>query len=213
MRNFGVISLFPDSVKSYFDSSILKRAQEDSLINISYFQPRDYSDNLYDRIDQKPYGGGPGMVLEAVPFIRAWEDCTSNFNNPKTIFFSPSGKQFKQADAIEFANSDSDIIFICGRYEGIDERVKEITNAITYTVGPYVLTGGELPAAIMIDAISRHLNGVLGDNESIEENRISSASVYTRPEHLEYKGKTYSVPPVLLSGNHAEIDKWRLNND
>lgn len=212
MKKFRVITLFPDSIKPYLESSIIGRAMQNKLIDINYLQPRDFTNNPNHRIDQKPYGGGPGMVLEAEPFLRAWEVAMSELNNPKTIFFTPGGQQFQQSDAVELANSDWDLIFLCGRYEGIDQRVVNITNADIYSIGPYVITGGELPSAIMIDAIARQIPGVLGDQESIEENRISSHQVYTRPEHLEYQGKTYSVPPVLLSGNHAEIDNWRANN-
>ncbi len=222
-KRFSVITLFPESCQGYSNSSILKRAQDDNKIKVDYFNPRDYTTDTNHRIDQKPYGGGPGMVLEAEPFLLAWQEAvkpskgikkltelvTGKQKNTKTIFFSPSGKQFDQQMAIDLASSSADLVFICGRYEGIDQRVVDITGAESVSVGPYVLTGGELPALIMIDAIARQIPGVLGDNESLEENRIASPAVYTRPEHLDWQGKTHSVPPVLLSGNHAEIDKWR----
>lgn len=208
-RKFHVITLFPEACRPYTNSSIIKRAQEDGLIKVDYWQPRDYAANKHDRIDQKPYGGGPGMVLEALPFLRAWEQAGGGKNDTRTIFFSPSGKQFSQTDAIELAESGDNFVFLCGRYEGIDQRVVEATGAETYSVGPYVLTGGELPALTMIDAITRQIPGVLGDSESLEENRTASPTVYTRPEHIRWRGKTYSAPSVLLSGNHAEIDTWR----
>lgn len=226
MKRFSVITLFPEACKPYTDSSIIKRSQEDGHTKIEYYNPRDFTDNKHHRIDQKPYGGGPGMVLEVEPFLRAWQAAvepdtgikrlaklvTGKKRNCKTIFFSPSGKQFDQADAIRMGNDNHDYVFICGRYEGIDQRVVDATNAETYSIGPYVLTGGELPALTMVDAITRQIPGVLGDNESLEENRIASAAVYTRPRSLKWQGKTYDVPEVLFSGNHAEIDKWRMNN-
>lgn len=224
-KQFKVVTLFPDACRAYTDSSILNRASTDNLIEVSYYNPRDYAIDDSHRLDQKPYGGGPGMVLEAEPFLRAWQTATNpdtgikkltkilqgRQRSFKTIFFSPSGKQFDQQMARDLAASTRDLVFICGRYEGIDERVVEITGAESVSIGPYVLTGGELPALTMIDAIARHIPGVLGDQDSIEENRVASPAVYTRPEHFDWQGKTYSVPPVLLSGNHAEIDKWRRN--
>lgn len=214
---FAIITLFPDSVKYYCETSIIKRAQEDGLVKVSYWQPRDYSINPNHRIDQKPYGGGPGMVLEAEPFLNAWQKAkdfilTQNDFETKTIFFSPSGIQFDQSIAIQIANSKTNTIFISGRYEGIDQRVVDATGAETYSIGPYVLTGGELPALIMIDAISRQIPGVLGDHESLEENRTASPAVYTRPERFTFDSQEYVVPEVLLSGNHAEIEKWRTDN-
>tara|TARA_B100001123_G_C14965781_1_gene889581 strand:- start:66 stop:758 length:693 start_codon:yes stop_codon:yes gene_type:complete len=223
VKDFGVITLFPEGCQAYTNASIIKRAREDGLVAINYYNPRDYTDNKHHRVDQKPYGGGPGMVLEAVPFLRAWQAAANPDKgikklvklvagkNPvyKTIFFSPSGKQFEQADAIRMANSNHNYIFICGRYEGIDQRVVEATNAEVYSVGPYILTGGELPALTMIDAITRQIPGVLGDGESLEESRIASSAVYTKPRSFKWGGKVYSVPEVLFSGNHAEIKKWR----
>jgi tRNA (guanine37-N1)-methyltransferase len=226
LKNFKVITLFPESCEAYTDSSILKRAHQDSLINVSYFNPRDYTVDKNHRLDQKPYGGGPGMVLEAEPFLHAWHDATRADKGVKklvnlirgkqktfqTIFFSPSGTQFDQTMAIDLANSNKDLIFLCGRYEGLDYRVVEATNSIPISIGPYTLTGGELPALSMIDAITRHIPGVLGDKMSLEECRISSARVYTKPRSFKWQGKKYDVPEVLFSGNHAEIDNWRSQN-
>lgn len=240
---FHVITLFPQSLDSYVNESILKRAQEDGIIQIKVYNPRDFAmtekkgvakknrDKQVQtmtyaerRVDDKPYGGGPGMVIEALPIIRAIEaaqkNCTkSESKNKKTkiFFFSPSGKQFDTASAKVAAQKYTDIILVCGRYEGIDARVKRVFKMEEISVGPYVLTGGELPAMILIDAIARQVPGVLGDFNSLEESRasstgaalIASRDVYTRPEVIEYKGKKYRVPKVLLSGNHALIEEWK----
>ena len=127
----------------------------------------------------------------------------------KIIFFSPSGKEFNTLTAKKYSKGFKDIILVCGRYEGIDARVKKVFKMDEISIGDYVLTGGELPAMVIMDSISRQIEGVLGDIDSLEENRISSSEVYTRPETFKYKGKTYKVPKVLLSGNHKNIDTWR----
>lgn len=209
---FHIITLFPQALDSYLNESILKRAQEDKKIKVKFYNPRDftkgtsYSDK---RVDDKPYGGGPGMVIEALPVIKAIAKAKGSKKNVKIIWFTPSGKQFDTNYAKVVANKFTDIIFICGRYEGIDARVKKAFKVEEISVGPFVLTGGELPAIILIDSISRQIKGVLGDHASLEENRIASPDVYTRPEMIEYKGKKYRVPKVLLSGNHKLIDEWR----
>lgn len=219
---YHVISLFPQSMDSYLNESILKRAIQDKKIKIKFYNPRDFAKKSINnknlsysdrRIDDKPYGGGPGMVIEAMPVINAIKKAISNKNikKVKIVWFSPSGKQFDTQYAKEYSKKYSDIIFICGRYEGIDARVKKVFKVEEISIGPYILTGGELPAMILIDTISRQINGVLGDMKSLEENRISSSDVYTRPEIIEYKKKKYKVPKVLLSGNHKLIDEWRKN--
>lgn len=240
MTTFHLITLFPESFESYLNASIVKRAQENGYINIKYYNPRDfvkakkgkiltYSDR---RVDDRPYGGGPGMVIEALPIIRAIDKAVgkkisnskSQFpnrsqrkniksnkkssSNVKIIFFSPSGKQFTNGTA-EQLKKYTDIVLVCGRYEGIDARVKKAFPMTDMSVGPYVLTGGELPAMIMIDTITRRIPGVLGHAQSVEEERIASPDVYTRPEVIEYKGKKLKVPKVLLGGNHADIEKWK----
>ena len=213
--NYHIISLFPQSFDSYLNESILKRAIEDKLISIKFYNPRDFTNgsNYSDRrVDDKPYGGGPGMVIEALPIIKAIEKAVGNKNTKKKIkivWFSPFGKQFDTVYAKSFSKKYTDIIMICGRYEGIDARVKKVFKVEEISVGPYVLTGGEIPALILVDSISRQIKGVLGDFNSLEENRISSPDVYTRPEILEYKGKKFKVPKVLLSGNHKLIDEWK----
>ncbi len=222
MITFHVITLFPQSLDSYLNESILKRAQDDKKIRFKFYNPRDflpkkkgklsYADR---RVDDKPYGGGPGMVIEALPVILAIKKAVgakSAKKKVKIIFFSPGGKEFTNTYAREAVTKYTDIIFVCGRYEGIDARVKKAFKMEDVTVGPYVLTGGELPAMIAIDVMSRQIQGVLGNFDSLEESRSSSDDVYTRPEVLEYNKKKYRVPKVLLSGNHKLINEWREHN-
>ncbi len=220
--NYHIITLFPQSLDSYLNESILKRAQEDKKISIKFYNPRDFATTKKNptysdlRVDDKAYGGGPGMVIEALPVIRAIEKAigkkknkSANWKKVKIVWFVPSGKQFDTAMAKTYVEKYTDIVFICGRYEGIDARVKKVFKVEEVSVGPFVLTGGELPAMIMIDTISRQIKGVLGDHASLEESRVASPDVYTRPEVIEYKGKKIRVPKVLLSGNHKLIDEWR----
>lgn len=224
MITYHLITLFPESTESYLNASILKRAQEKGLITIKYYNPRDftvaskkgqlqtYSDL---RVDNRPYGGGPGMVIEALPVIKAIDKAIgrkirSNTGKKKIkiVFFSPSGLQFNNAIADKF-KVFTDIVFICGRYEGIDARVKKAFPMVEISIGPYVVTGGELAAMIMIDTITRRIPGVLGDMTSIEEERIASPDVYTRPEVIVFRGKKLKVPKILLSGHHAKQEEWR----
>lgn len=215
--NFHIISLFPNAFDSYLNESIISRAIEDKKIKVSFYNPRDYSDDKWKRVDQKPYAGGPGMVIQALPTIKAIEKALTKINkNKKTktkiIFFSPGGTEFTTDYAKKTAKKYTDIVFVCGRYEGIDARVKKVFKMEDVSVGNYVLTGGELPAMVLIDCISRQVEGVLGNFNSLEESRVSSHDSYTRPEVFEYKKKKYRVPKVLLSGNHKEIEEWRLKN-
>ncbi len=212
--NYHVITLFPKAFDSYLNESIISRAIEDKKIKVNFYNPRDYSDDKWKRVDQKPYSGGPGMVIQALPVIKAIEKAVQKIKkNKKTkikiVFLSPGGKQFQTQVAKKFSKF-TDIVIVSGRYEGIDARVKKIFKMEEVSVGPYVLTGGELPAMILIDSISRQIPGVLGNFGSLEETRISAHDVYTRPEVFEYKGKKYRVPKVLLSGHHKKIDAWKL---
>jgi tRNA (guanine37-N1)-methyltransferase len=211
---FHIISLFPGAFDSYLNESIISRAIEDKKIKVEFYNPRDYSDDKWKRVDQKPYSGGPGMVIQALPTAKAIEKAFTKIKRnkkakTKIIFFSPGGKQFTTTYAKNVAKKYTDIIFVCGRYEGIDARVKKIFKMEDVSVGEFVLTGGELPAMIVLDCVSRQIEGVLGNFSSLEESRVSSHDVYTRPEVFEYKGKKYKVPKVLLSGNHVEIEKWK----
>lgn len=228
--NFHIITLFPDSFTSYLNESILARAIKEKKIKITFYNPRDFAKitktqkkkkKPYKRVDDIPYGGGPGMVMQAEPVVKAIDKSLQKIKRnkkakTKIIFLSPSGKQFDTKYAKQISKKFTDIIIISGRYEGIDERVNKIFSRSAsggktekITVGPFVLTGGELPAMIIMDSISRQIEGVLGNKSSLEEDRISSSEVYTRPEVLNYKGKKYKVPKVLLSGNHKLIDEWR----
>jgi len=211
MIHFHIITLFPESLEGYFGASMLKRAQRDKKIKVSYYNPREFTKDKHKRVDQKPYGGGPGMVLEAESILKAAAKAIGrkNLKDVEVIFFSPSGTQFEQKDAQRLARTKKHIVFLCGHYEGIDARAVKILKAKPVSVGPYVVTGGELPAAIVADAVTRNIPGVLGNAESLEDTRVASPEVYTRPEVLVWKGKKYKVPPVLLSGHHAKIEEWK----
>lgn len=204
--HFHVITLFPKAFDSYLGESILKRAIEDKKIKVTFYNPRDFVKDKWQRIDRPPYAGGPGMVIQAEPVIRAIESVKKP--KAKIIFLSPSGKQFNNVYASKIAKKYKDLIVICGRYEGIDVRVKKVFRVDEISVGPFVLTGGELPAMIILDAIARQIPDVLGNIDSLEERRVSTSEIYTRPEVFAYKGKKYRVPKVLLSGNRALIEKW-----
>ncbi len=208
---FHVITLFPGAFDSYLGESILKRAIEDKKIKVRFYNPRDFASDKWNRVDQKPYGGGPGMVIQALPVAKAIAKAKQACGTAKTkiIFFSPSGKMFDTTYAKSAAHKYKHVIFVCGRYEGIDARIKKMFSMEDISVGTYVLTGGELPAMIVMDSISRQIEGVLGNYDSREEERIASSDVYTRPEIVEYKKRKYKVPKVLLSGNHKLIDEWR----
>jgi tRNA (guanine37-N1)-methyltransferase len=212
--HFHIVTLFPESISCYLNSSILKRAQQDKKISVSYYNPRDYSNDKHNKVDAKPYGGGPGMVLQAEPVIKAIEKAKGKKKGVKIIWLSPGGELFTNtfAQKISKSKATKHIIFVCGRYEGIDARVKKAFRVTEVSVGDFVLTGGELPTALIIDAIARQIPGVLGNNNSPEESRIASHDVYTRPEVFTYKSKKYAVPKVLLSGNHKDIDDHRNKN-
>jgi tRNA (guanine37-N1)-methyltransferase len=216
MIHFHIITLFPESIEPYLKASILGKAQEKKKIKVSFYDPKDFirargggkarSQDI--RVDRRPYGGGPGMVLQPEAILRAVEKAKGKKRGVEIIFFATDGVQFDEPMAAKLSKK-KDIIFICGRYEGIDARVQKILKAKKVTVGPYVLTGGELPAATIIDAVSRFVPDVLGKAESLEASRVSSPDVYTRPEVLVWKGKKHAVPEVLLSGNHAKIEEWK----
>jgi tRNA (guanine37-N1)-methyltransferase len=215
---FHVITIFPEIFDSYLNESILGRAIKGKLVSVKFYNPRDFvkgpkvNKNNYKPVDDRPYGGGPGMVMRAEPVLKAIEKAISKIKDKKKIKiinFSPSGKKFTTEYAKNSVKKYTDIILISGRYEGIDARVKKIFKAEDISVGDYVLTGGELPAMILIDCMSRQIKGVLGKFESLEEERVSSSEFYTRPEKLVYKGKSYKVPKVLLSGNHKLIEEWK----
>src|SRR3990167_4671883 len=218
MIHFHIVTLFPESIEPYLNASILGRATKDKKIKISYYDPKKFTRDKYGRVDRRPYGGGPGMVLRPEPMLSAVKKAIGNKKAVEKIFFATDGKLFDEQDAKRLAKK-KDILFICGHYEGVDERVFKVLSAgggssfggkaKKVSVGPYVLTGGELPAATLIDAVSRFVPGVLGKAESLEASRISSPEVYTRPDVLVWKGKKYKVPEVLKSGHHAKIEEWK----
>jgi tRNA (guanine37-N1)-methyltransferase len=228
MIKFHIITIFPEMFDSYLSESIIGRAIKQKKIKILFYNPRKYVTGKYRKVwpdgnislqvDDRPYGGGPGMVIRAEPIIKTVEKIKSKMkdNNFKIINFSPNGKKFDTSYAKQSVKKYTNIILICGRYEGIDSRVDKILKTELVSIGDYVLTGGELPAMVLIDSMSRQIEGVLGNFDSREEERISSSLIYTRPEVLEYtppgrgkKPKKYRVPKVLLSGDHKKIEEWK----
>ena len=245
---FFAITLFPNMIDSYTNESILGRAQANKLMSVKSFHLREFTKDKHGRTDGKPFGGGPGMVLWVDPIVNTFEKIFKEIDKDKKVLkknilivnFVPSANVFTNKEAKDYAKKYNYIIFICGRYEGVDARVNEVLKDLfsnkkkelkakgitlnskieNISIGDFVLTGGEIPALVMIDAISRQITGVLHDNESIEENRVASSEVYARPEIYERKIgdkktgkiKKYIVPKVLLSGNHKDIESWRLQN-
>jgi tRNA (guanine37-N1)-methyltransferase len=209
---FHLITLFPDACDAYLNASIIGRARKEKKVSISYQNPRDFVENRWGKVDERPYGGGPGMVMHAMPVVKAVQKAVSRKKKPVVIWFSPSGTRFtnKSADTL---TKYSDVVLVCGRYEGIDERAKTILKKLApikeFAVGQAVYTGGEVPALAIVDATTRRLPGVLGKDESVEERRVAGRKVYTRPETITFKGKNYKVPSVLRTGHHQKIDDWK----
>ena len=245
--NYHVLTLFPEMFNSYFNESIIARAIESKIIEINIYNIRDYSIDKNKKVDDRPFGGGPGMVMAVDPVIKCIDSVVEKINSRqlpkqilgqislkrlenntkiKVVMFSPGGVNFNTSIAKAVVKDCTDIIFICGRYEGVDSRVIDICkdnklDIEEWSIGDYVLTGGELPAMVCIDSISRQVSGVLGKFESLEEERVSSHKFYTRPPVYEYEIKRkifknkiiqYTVPEVLMSGNHKLIDEWKNNN-
>ena len=213
---FHIITIFPDIFSSYFSQSIIKRALEKKIIAVKIYNLRDWAEGAHRQVDDRPYGGGAGMVLMAEPIIKALKQKSVKTKKSKIILLSAKGKKWTQALARRYANpehSGDNIILICGRYEGVDERIKKFVDE-EISVGDYVFTGGELPAMAVVDSITRLLPGVLGNEESARFESHSPAGFlehphYTRPETLTVNGKTYKVPKILLSGDHKKIEEWR----
>ena len=205
---FDIITLFPEMFSAIKEEGVIARAMKKSLISINTWQLRDFSSNNYRNVDEKPYGGGAGMVIQVKPI----RDCISKIKqsspNTKVIYLSPQGKKLDQNLVEELATFES-ITMLCGRYEGIDERVIENDIDFEISIGDYVISGGELAAMVVIDAISRRLPGVLGNEVSLKDSftdNVLDCPHYTRPEVIDNQ----AVPEVLLSGNQAKIDDWRL---
>ena len=207
--NFHILTLFPEMVMNGLSTSIIGRAVNAGHLSIEAIDIRDYAENKHNRVDDYPYGGGAGMVMQPGPVYRAWKELTEKIGKtPRVIYMTPQGRTFNQQIAEELAGEE-DLVFLCGHYEGIDERVLEMIVTDQLSAGDYVLTGGELPAMMMIDCISRLVPGVLNNEVSAEfetfHDNLLEYPQYTRPE--EFMGKT--VPEVLRSGHHANIEKWR----
>lgn len=227
---FDIITIFPEIFDSYFNESILKRAQKDKLIDIKVHNLRDYTADKHRTVDDTPYGGGAGMVLKIEPIWRCVQSLSEKLKvkseksgsslRSRTILFSAKGKRYTQRDAERLSKYDN-LIFICGRYEGVDERVADYIADEEVSIGDFVLTGGEIPAMVLVDSLTRLIPGVLGNEESAEkeshkENGYLEHPQYTKPEEFFPEGESalggqgWKVPEVLLSGNHGEIEKWRL---
>lgn len=207
--NYHVLTLFPEMIEQGLNTSIIGRAMEAGLISLQTLNIRDYTDNKHGRVDDYPYGGGAGMVMQAQPVYAACQAVRKSIESePRVIYMSPQGQVFTQKMAEELAR-ENDLVFLCGHYEGIDERVLEEVVTDYVSIGDYVLTGGELPAMVMIDAISRFLPGVLNNEESAAcesfQDNLLEHPHYSRPAVWHEK----EVPSVLLSGHHANIEKWR----
>ncbi len=216
--NYHVLTLFPEMIMQGLGTSITGRAMDKGLISVNTINIRDFSENKHQKVDDYPYGGGAGMVMQAEPVFKSYgylanhikmsKEDTLSYHKPRVIYVTPQGSIFNQNMAQEFA-LEEDLIFLCGHYEGIDERVLELIVTDYVSIGDYVLTGGELPAMVMIDAISRLIPGVLNNDvssefESFQDNLLEYPQ-YTRPE--VFMGK--QVPEVLLTGHHANIEAWR----
>lgn len=207
---FHIMTLFPEIFNSYMNESIMKRAVEKGIIEVNIYNIRDFSTNKHKKVDDYPFGGGAGMVMTPQPIYDTYKHIIDKFDikDPRVVYLTPKGKVHNQNIASEMSTFE-DVILLCGHYEGIDQRIIDsiVTNEIS--IGDYVLTGGELPALILIDSISRLIPGVLSQNESFEEESFKDDLLeyphYTRPR--EFMGM--EVPEVLLSGNHKKIDEWR----
>lgn len=207
--NYHVLTLFPEMIEQGLNTSILGKALDRDLISLEAVNIRDYTTNKHMKVDDYPYGGGAGMVMQAQPIYDAYKAVEKKIGySPRVIYLTPQGKVFNQHMAKDFAR-EKDIVFLCGHYEGVDERVLEEIVTDEVSIGDYVLTGGELPAMVMIDAISRMVPAVLNNEESAEfdsfHDNLLEYPQYSRPE--TWNGK--QVPPVLLSGHHANVEKWR----
>lgn len=206
---FDILTLFPDMVKAVLSESIIGRAEKNGLIEINYIQIRDFANNKHNSVDDYPYGGGQGMVMQAMPIYGAYKSVADTCEKkPHTIYMSPQGKLFDQKTAIRLSQEEH-IVILCGHYEGVDERIIEEIVDEEISTGDYVLTGGEIPAMTLVDAVARMIPGVLSCDASFEDESIYSGLLehpqYTRPP--EFMGR--EVPEVLLSGHHLNIEKWK----
>lgn len=205
---FDVMTLFPEMIETYCNFSILKRAVESGVISVNTINPRDFTLDKHKKVDDTPYGGGAGMVLMAQPYVDAYES-VQKLENSVTVMLSPQGEPLNDSLVNELAQFEQ-IVMMCGHYEGFDERIRDIIKPKEISLGDFVLTGGELPALCLMDAVSRKIDGTLGKIESADEDSFSNGLIeyphYTKPR--EYRG--LKVPEVLLNGNHKDIAEFRL---
>lgn len=205
---FDILTLFPDMMQAVLGESIIGRAVENKHLELNYVNIRDFADNRHNRVDDYPYGGGKGMVMQPMPIYKAYQSVAGASKKPHVIYMSPQGKVFCQEDAIRLSKYEH-VVILCGHYEGVDERVLEEIVDEEISAGDYVLTGGEIPAMMVVDAVARMLPGVLADNDSFEKESLYAGLLehpqYTRPP--EFMGK--KVPEVLLSGHHVNIEAWQ----
>jgi tRNA (guanine37-N1)-methyltransferase len=204
---FDVLTLFPEIIDAYCDVSIMKRAKDGGVIDVNTINPRDFTENKHKKVDDTPYGGGAGMVLMPQPYVDAYNSVTKD-EKTITVMLSPQGEPLSENLVLDLSKYNQ-IIMLCGHYEGFDERIREIIKPKEISIGDFVLTGGELPALCLIDAVSRKIDGTLGKIESAEEDSFSNGLLeypqYTKPR--DFRG--YKVPEVLLNGNHKEINEYR----
>ena len=217
---FDIITIFPGIFDSYFNESIIKRAQEKGKVKIKTWNLRDFPKNKNKKVDDKPFGGGAGMVLMAEPILRAVQKIKPN-KKTKVVVLSAKGKQFNKKMAYDWSKKYKNFVFVTGRYEGIDERVSKILKAEEISIGPYIMTDGDVAVMAIVSALTRLVPNVINwsslEDESFLRKNISKEVKtgeleyphYTRPEALKFKNKTYRVPKILLSGNHKKIDEWR----
>ncbi|MBI2336180.1 MAG: tRNA (guanosine(37)-N1)-methyltransferase TrmD [Deltaproteobacteria bacterium] len=212
LKRYDLLTIFPKSLDSYFASSLLGKASERGLIEVHLHDLRQFTDDKHRRVDDAPFGGGEGMVLKPEPLFKAIETLKAHYHKGITLYLSPQGKLFNQELAVSLANEYDQFLLICGRYEGVDERVIQTHVDLEISIGDFVLMGGELPAAMVVEALARLVPGVVGKSESlIEESHVNGLleyAHYTRPEVFH----GMEVPQVLLSGNHDAIRKWRLKD-
>ena len=205
---FDVLTLFPEFIQSYCEFSIMKRAKEGDVITLNTVNPRDFTEDKHKKVDDTPYGGGAGMVLMPQPYIDAY-DSVEKLENSIAVMLSPQGEPLSEKLVLDLAKYDQ-VVMLCGHYEGFDERIREIIKPKEISIGDFVLTGGELPALCLMDAVSRKIEGTLGKIESAHDDSFSNGLLeyphYTKPR--DFRG--YKVPEVLLNGNHKEINEFRL---
>jgi tRNA (guanine37-N1)-methyltransferase len=206
---FDIITIFPNVIQEYINTGVLRIAQEKELVEINVHDLRKWTDDKHRTVDDTPYGGGPGMVLKIEPIFKALEELKKE--NSIVCITTPKGEKLTQKKVQQLSdNKDSHYIIICGRYEGVDQRVHEHLVDFEFSIGNYVLSGGELPALVLVDSITRLIPGVLGNEKSLESESFSNEKEFDYPQYTKPENfNSWNVPDVLLSGNHEEIKKWR----